>query len=92
MLTPNVLLFGIPNYIPENDRAEEEVDLIKRAKHLRRTKEKLWLRWSREYVKSLRERHNLKFNSTALVPDVNEIVLIRGDEPNRGKWKIGRLH
>ena len=91
MLTPNVLLFGIPNYIPENDRAEEEVDLIKRAKHLRRTKEKLWLRWSREYVKSLRERHNLKFNSTALVPDVNEIVLIRGDEPNRGKWKIGRV-
>ena len=89
ILTPNVMLFGIPNYIPENDRNEEDVDLVKRARHLRKTKEKLWLRWSREYVKSLRERHNLNCKSQSSVPKVNEVVLIRGDQPNRGKWKIG---
>ena len=56
VLTPNVMMFGIPNCIPESNRDDEEVELIKRAKHLRKCKERLWARWSKEYVKALRER------------------------------------
>ena len=82
-------MFGKPNCIPESNRDDEEFELIKRAKHLRKCKERLWARWSKDYVKALRERHNLKFKSKVILLKVNDVVLIRGDEPNRGKWKIG---
>ena len=60
MLTPNVLLFGQPNLLPEMDPDQmEEADLRKRAKYLLRCKEVFWSRWTREYVKALRKRHNL---------------------------------
>ena len=38
---------------------------------------------------SLRERHNLKHKTTYLSPVPGEVVLIKGDSRNRGKWNIG---
>ena len=83
-------MFGQPNLIPE-----EDVDLIgdtelrKRARYLRRCKDTLWSRWTGEYVKALRERHNLKHNETEMTAKVGDVVIIKGDERNRGKWKLG---
>ena len=90
MLTPNVLLFGQPNLLPEMgpDRMEE-ADLRKRAKYLLRCKEVLWSRWTREYVKALRERHNLIHKTKSMSVKAGDIVLIKGEERNRGKWKLG---
>ena len=90
ILTPSVMLFGQPNQLPEEDPSNiEDGSLRKRAKYLRRCKEVLWLRWKNEYLKSLRERHNLnqKTKETALTP--GEVVLIKGEERNRGLWRIG---
>ncbi|XP_068707690.1 uncharacterized protein [Montipora foliosa] len=90
ILTPSVMLFGQPNQLPEEDPSNMEDDsLRKRAKYLRRCKEVLWLRWKNEYLKSLRERHNLnqKTKETALTP--GDVVLIKGEERNRGLWRIG---
>ena len=83
ILTPSVMLFGQPNQLSEED------SLRKRAKYLRRCKEVLWLRWKNEYLKSLRERHNLnqKTKETTLTP--GDVVLIKGEERNRGLWRIG---
>jgi uncharacterized protein YoxC len=90
LLTPNAMLFGQPNLIPERDPAAiEERDLRKRAKYLRKCKDALWSRWSTEYVKSLRERHNLKHNSKGMKLEPGDVVLIRGEERNRGHWRIG---
>ena len=36
-----------------------------------------------------RERHNLKFKDREPHIAVGEVVLIRGDEKNRGQWSIG---
>jgi hypothetical protein len=90
LLTPNTMLFGQPSLIPERDPgADEDRDVRKRAKYLRRCKDALWSRWSTEYVKALRERHNLKHNCKGMKLERGDVVLIRGEERNRGKWRIG---
>ena len=48
-LTPNALLFGQPNTLPEMDsREKENDDLGMRARYLLKCKEALWPTWSRE--------------------------------------------
>eukprot|EP00112_Aurelia_sp_Birch-Aquarium-sp1_P019404 Seg4793.1 transcript_id=Seg4793.1/GoldUCD/mRNA.D3Y31 product="hypothetical protein" protein_id=Seg4793.1/GoldUCD/D3Y31 len=84
------MMFGIPNHLPEADAGDvEDTDLRNRAKYLQKCKDSLWSRWTGEYVKALRERHNLKHDSK--IPSLKEgnVVLIKGEERNRGKWSIG---
>ena len=59
VLTPNMLQFGRPNLLPE-DHNQENLDLRKRARYLAKCKDVVWGRWSTEYLRSLRERHNFK--------------------------------
>ena len=90
VLTPNSMQFGQPNTIQEEEEAEiENVDLRKRAKYLRRCKDVVWSRWTNEYLMSLRERHKLKHKTQPMTARRGDVVLIKGDERNRGKWKIG---
>ena len=90
VLTPTALMFGQPNLLPEKDTDSlGNVDLRKRARYLRRCKDALWSRWSGEYVKSLRERHNLNHKKSEQSVKPGDVVLIRSDNRNRGKWNIG---
>ena len=94
LLTPNVM-FGQPNVIPQQDpSAIQDGELRKRAEYLRQCKDALWSRWSSEYlkseiIKSLRERHNMKHNRREMLLKPRDVVLIKGEERNRGHWKIG---
>lgn len=90
ILTPSIMLFGQSNQLPEEDPSNiEDEGLRKRAKYQRRCNELLWLRWKNEYLKSLRERHNInqKTKETTLTP--GDVVLIKGEERNRGLWRVG---
>ncbi|XP_057294575.1 uncharacterized protein LOC130623094 [Hydractinia symbiolongicarpus] len=91
ILTPNSLIFGQINRVPtEEDKHDvEKGDLRKRFKFIQRCKEATWQRWSQEYVRSLRERHNLKHELKRAEPKPGEVVMIKGDRKNRGKWTIG---
>ena len=90
LLTPNVMLHGQSNLLPEVDvEGIEDLPLRKRAKYLRRCKNVLWSRWTGEYVRSLRERHNLKHKSKQLTLKVGDVVLIQSEDRNRGKWNLG---
>ena len=89
VLTPSTMMFGQPKLIPEEDLDEEDADLRKRARYLRRCKDVLWGRWTGEYLKSLRERHNLKHKTKEMTVQPGDVVLIQGSERNRGKWNIG---
>ena len=90
LLTPNTLLFGQPNLLPEMDPDNvEHTDLRKRARYLLKCKEALWTRWSREYVKALRERHNIIHQTKMMNVKPGDVVIIKGDERNRGKWRMG---
>ena len=89
-LTPNSLIFGIQNHIPtmENKHNITGKDLKKRAKYVQVCKNAAWSRWSNEYIRTLRERQNLKHHQKTNAIKTGDIVLIKGDNKNRGKWNI----
>ena len=90
VLTPNSLLFGQPNLLPELEHHHLETpDLRKRAKYIKRCKDVLWKRWTDEYLKSLREQHRLNHPVKSSTIAVGDVMLIKEDERNRGKWKMG---
>ena len=88
ILTPSSMMMLDSNFIPEGD-PDDDGDLVKRAKYLRRCKDNVWRRWTMEYIRALRERHNLKHKTKELKVNVGDVVLIRGDEKNRAHWKTG---
>ena len=90
VLTPTTMMYGQSNLLPEEDvDVVEDADLRKRARYIRRCKDILWSRWTTEYIRSLRERHNLKHKTKELTLKVGDVVLIQSEERNRGKWNIG---
>ena len=90
LLTPNSLLFGQPHLIPEQDADTiGDIDLRRRARYLKRCKDAMWSRWSSEYLKALRERHNMKHQVREMSVKPGDVLLIKGEDRNRGKWKIG---
>ena len=89
-LTPNALLYSQSNVLPELEaHHEEDPDLRKRAKYLERCKREMWARWTSEYVRGLRERHNLNHKSKRLTLKEGDVVIIKGDEKDRNHWKLG---
>ena len=49
VLTPQSMMFGQPNLLPEGDvDSAEDKDMRKRARYLRRCKDVLWSRWTGE--------------------------------------------
>ena len=90
VLTPNTFLFEQPNLLPELEPYHlEDGDLRKRAKHLRQCKEAVCKRWTSEYLWGLRDRHCLKHGGQPADIHVGEVVIIKSEQKNRGKWKIG---
>ena len=90
VLTPNALLSGHPNQILEEDYQNmDEHELRKRAKYLHRCKDLLWRRWTSKYLKGLRVGYNLKHNTKKLSLQVEDEVIIKSDERNCNKWKLG---
>ena len=89
-LTPNVLLYGESHTIPEQvaDGIEDK-ELRKRARYLKRCKDTLWNRWTGEYIKELRERHNMKHKTKNQQVTEGEVVIIKNEERNRGRWDLG---
>ena len=89
VLTPNIMIHGIPVKMLEEDISDVEgKDLKKRLKYIKRCKDAVWLRWTREYLRSLRERHDMVTKTKQRVPQVGEVVIIKGDERNRGNGKL----
>ena len=73
----------------DEDSGSSEEEMKRRAKHVLRCKKAIWKRWTGEYIRALRERHNLKNEGKQNVPNVGQVVLIRNDSKNCGKWNIG---
>ena len=90
VLTPNTLIHGmnIANLEEASDNIDE-CELRKISKFVQKCKEKAWAKWKSEYLKALREQHNLKHKSHDIQVSKGDVVLIKGDEKNRGKWNIG---
>ena len=90
VLTPSSMLHLQPTQLPElSPHHLQETDLRKRAKYLLRCKEAMWSRWSKEYVRSLRERHRRSGGKKTPHPSVGDVVIIQNESPNRHSWKLG---
>lgn len=89
-LTPNAMLFVGSTFVPELEAHHvQEVDLRKRARYLLKCKDAMWRRWSSEYLRGLRERHNQKHERKSFTVAKGDVVIIKSDERNRGKWPLG---
>ena len=90
VLTPNSIQFVGSTHLPELEpHREDDRDLRERAKYPRRCKETMWNRWTKEYLRGLRERHNLKHSRKPCPLGVGDVVVIQSEERNRGKWSLG---
>jgi len=90
LLTPSAMLFLNSNLLPElQPHHIETADLRKRAKHLLKCKEAIWSRWTKEYLRSLRERHRAQRGAGGDTPAVGDVVIIKTEDKNRGKWPLG---
>ena len=89
ILTPNSILHINPAYTPElHVHNIPEKDLRKPERQLRTCKQAMWNRWTREYIRSLRERHRLTSEEETSYPKVGEVVIIKDDQKPRNVWKL----
>ena len=88
VLTPSSMLNINPSALPElRPHHIDNRDLRKRAKFMIKCKESVWNRWSREYFKSLRERHVNGGGKQTITPRRGTAVIIK--DKNRNTWKLG---
>ena len=89
VLTPNSMLHINPNYLPELKAHHlQETDLRRQAKYLDKCKQAMWSRWTREYVRSLREQNRRAGREQTPHPDVGDVVIIKDEQKNRNQWKL----
>ena len=85
ILTPSTFLFQRTSELPQQETWRiTDRDLCKPAKFLKTCKDNLWRRWKREYLTALRERHNLTHKASKFQPKVEDVVIIKTDNKNRG--------
>ena len=84
-LTPNTLLYGQPLLVPEEDLDEDFPEMKRRQRNLNKCKDAAWTRWTKEYLKALRERGNMLLQAKEMQISLGDTVLIKGDEKHRGK-------
>ena len=61
----------------------------KRCQYIKRFKKALRKRWKHEYIVDLREKQNLKHKDKTFKINVDDAVMIKGEEKNREYWKRG---
>lgn len=89
VLTPNSMLFSQPNILPEMEvHYEENPQLRRRAKYLRKCKDVIWNRWTKEYLRGLRERHTVKYKDFLCGVEKEDVCVIKDDNKDRNKWKL----
>ena len=73
------------------DDIEVDPDSVTKCqRRLENARTHAWSRWSREYVKILMDYHRIN-RTEAVVPEIGEVVLISGEEKNRGLWMKGKV-
>lgn len=89
ILTPATFLYQRTNHLPEEETWRiTDRDIRRRAKYLRTCKDQMWSRWQREYLTALRERHNLMHRVTKFQPKKGDVVIVKTDDKNRGRWPL----
>ena len=84
------MLLGRDTAMLEEDPEEDDKNSWKkRQKYIVRYKDAACRRWKREYLTALRERHNIPHKTKVVKIDIGDVVMIKGEDKRRAKWKIG---
>ena len=86
VLTPNSIIHGREVYTLEE--IEEDDTPSKMEKRIRKAKEEMWRKWRTEYVRALRERHDVT-KRKQYHPELGEVVLVVGASKNKHEWHHG---
>lgn len=90
VLTPSSMLHINPSHLPElQSHHVPDKDLRKRARYLSICKDMVWNRWTREYVRSLREHHRRTGGEKTSHPNIGDVVTIQDETKSRNHWKLG---
>ena len=60
----------------------------RRQQYINKCKDAAWTR-AKEYLKALRETHNMLHHAKEMQISLGEVVLIKATEKHTGKWNIG---
>ena len=78
-LTPNAILYIKDQHLLENDEDITNDDIFtKSERRIKLKREHMWRRWVGEYLRSLRERHELHKGKLTF-PQIGEIALIESE-------------
>ena len=85
VLTPNIMIHGQPITIPEEQFDDNDKVIKKRQRYIKRCKDAAWNRRNKEYLRSFRERHNMKNNQRHMEIVIGDAVLIKADDKHSSK-------
>ena len=88
VITPNTLIhrMNIVNLEEGSDDIDEH-ELKRRSRYVQKCEEKVWVRWTSEYLKAMRQQHKLKHKLHDIQLSEGDVVSIKGNEKNREKCK-----
>ena len=90
VLTPNILIHGQPIAIPEEQFGDDDKVIKKGQRYIKCCKDAAWNRWNKEYLRSLRESHNMKNNQRHIKnSNYRDVLLIKGHDKLGGEGGEG---
>ena len=51
----------------------------------------MWRRWTREYMRGLRERHRMKYNARGTTISAGDIALVKSNQKNQTHWLMSKV-
>ena len=74
LLTPNTLQYGQPLLVPEEDLDKDVPKMWRQQRYINKCKDAAWTRWKKEYLKALRERHNMLHQANEMQISLGDIL------------------
>ena len=94
-LTPSCLVTGRrlldKTTISQDNVNSDKSTLTKRSQYLETLLSRMFSKWKREYLTSLRERYMSTNEHLRKVPKIGDIVTIYNEKTPRQRWKLGKV-
>ena len=74
LLTPNTLQYGQPLLVPEEDLDKDVPKMRRQQRYINKCKDAAWTRWKKEYLKALREIHNMLHQANEMQISLGDIL------------------
>ena len=74
LLTPNTLQYGQPLLVPEEDLDKDVSKMRRQQRYINKCKDAAWTRWKKEYLKALREIHNMLHQANEMQISLGDIL------------------